>query len=250
MRRDNIATTIIRRAYGRRYRLESYQMVSRPRYYLSRAQPVVGVIKKKKFQILIVLLFALITGGSIYYYNLLVTTEQDVLAERGKVDALLQRRNDISINLSKAVFDYSNHERGVFTAVVALRSILSENGVKDTKLEEIMKNLEQPEKVAAGKAGEKVSGADPLSALGRLLAVAEQYPDLKLSSNFLNLMTALVEVEKDLAAERIKFNDAANVYTTNRAKFPINIYAWIFGFKERHYFEATDEAKSLKPIDY
>ncbi|MBW1942798.1 MAG: hypothetical protein JRJ51_08180, partial [Deltaproteobacteria bacterium] len=56
-------------------------------------------------------LLALVIGGSIYYYNLLVITEQDVLAEKGKVQALLQRRNDISINLSKATFDYSRHER-------------------------------------------------------------------------------------------------------------------------------------------
>lgn len=254
MRRGNIASTIIRRAYGRRYDLDSYPMVSRPRgylgYYLSKVYPVLGVVKEKRFQIFVVLFLAILIGGSIYYYNLLVTTEQDVLAERGKVHALLQRRNDISINLSKAVFDYSRHERGVFTAVVALRSILSEHGVKDAKLEEIMKNLEQPEKVAVEKAGKKVAGADPLSALDRLLAVAEQYPDLKLSSNFLNLMTALVEVEKDLAGERIKYNDAANVFTTNLAKFPINIYAWIFGFDQQPYFEATDEAKSLKPIDY
>ncbi|HIJ58383.1 MAG TPA: hypothetical protein HPP41_01790 [Deltaproteobacteria bacterium] len=249
MRKDNI-TTVIQRAYGRRYRLDSYDMVSRPRYYLSRVEPIVGLIKQKRFQIITILILALVVGGSIYYYNLLVSTEQDVLASRGKVAAFLQRRNDISINLSKAVFDYSRHERGVFTAVVALRSILSEKGVTDSKLEELMKNLEQQEQVAAGNVGEKVAGADPVSALSRLLAIAEQYPDLKLSSNFLSLMTALIDVEKDLADERLKFNDAANVYTTNLAKFPINIYAWIFGFKEQPYFEATDEAKSLKPIDY
>ncbi|NVM23461.1 MAG: LemA family protein [Desulfobacterales bacterium] len=239
-------TTVIQRAYGRRYRLDSYDMVSRPRYYLSRVEPILGLIKQKRFKIITLLLIALVAGGSVYYYNLLVSTEQDVLASRGKVQALLQRRNDISINLSKAVLDYSRHERGVFTAVVALRSVLAEHGVKGEKLEEIMKNLERPRKAAGGK----VAGTDPLAALDRLLAVAEQYPDLKLSSNFLNLMTALVEVEKDLATERLKYNDAANVYTTNIAKFPINFYAWAFGFELQPYFEATEEAKSLKPIDY
>ena len=63
-------------------------------------------------------------------------------------------------------------------------------------------------------------------------------------------MTALIDVEKDLASERIKFNDAVNTYTTNTAKFPINVYAWIFGFQVRPYFEATEDAKSFKPIDY
>jgi LemA protein len=254
MRRGNAVSTIIRKAYGRRYDLDPFPMVSRPRnyleYYLSKVYPVIGVIKKKWFQIFVVLCLAILAGGSIYYYNLLVSTEQDVLASKGKVHALLQRRNDISINLSKAVFDYSKHERGVFTAVVALRSILSEKGITDSKLEDLIKNLEQNAQGAAGKAGEEVAGADPVSALNRLLAIAEQYPDLKLSSNFLSLMTALVEVEKDLAAERIKYNDAANVYTTNMAKFPINIYAWIFGFELQPYFEATEDAKRLRPIEY
>jgi LemA protein len=250
MRRGSTASTIIRRVYGRRYRLDSYDMVSRPRYYLSRVEPILNLIKQKRFKIITLLLIALVTGGSIYYYNLLVSTEQDVLASRGKVAALLQRRNDISINLSKAVFDYSRHERGVFTAVVALRSVLSEKGITDSKLEDLITNLEQNEQAAARKAGKEVAGADPVSALNRLLAIAEQYPDLKLSSNFLSLMTALIEVEKDLAGERIKYNDAANVYTTNMTKFPINIYAWVFGFELQPYFEATEDAKSLKPIDY
>jgi len=83
-----------------------------------------------------------------------------------------------------------------------------------------------------------------------MLAVAEQYPDLKLSDNFNTLMAALVEVEKDLADERIKFNDAVNIYTTNLIRFPLNAYAWIFGFKSRPYFEATADASRFNPIVY
>ncbi len=250
MRRDSV-TTLIQRAYGKRYNLDTYQgIAARPRYYLSRLRPVMGLIQQRRLQILVVLLLALVTGGSIYYFNLLVKTEQDVLSARGKVAALEQRRNDISINLSKAVYDYSKHERSVFTAVVALRSFLSEKGVKGAELEEVMKKLELSKMPGAEKASEGISGAGPLSALNGLLAIAEQYPDLKLSANFDNLMTALIDVEKDLASERIKFNDAVNTYTTNTAKFPINVYAWIFGFQVRPYFEATEDAKSFKPIDY
>ena len=249
MRRNSV-TTIIQRAYGKRYRLDPYpEVVSPPRYYLSKIRPVMGFIKQKRVRILVVLLFALIAGASIYYFNLLVQTEQDVLAAKGKVAALQQRRNDISINLSKAVLDYSRHERSVFTVVVALRSFLSEKGLKGTELEEIMKDFGQQGIAGAGKASEKISGAGS-SSLDRLLAVAEQYPDLKLSSNFNSLMKALVDVEKDLAAQRINYNNATNLYSTNLAKFPINIYAWIFGFKWYPYFEATDEAKTFKPINY
>jgi len=100
------------------------------------------------------------------------------------------------------------------------------------------------------RAGETLSASKDLSPLTRLLALAEQYPDLKLSNTFINLMTALIEVEKDLAMERIKYNDAVNVYTTNTAIFPINIFAVIFRFKDKPYFEATQEAQKLKPISY
>ncbi len=249
MRRHNV-TTLIQRVYGKKYHLEPYpQVVSAPRYYLSKIRPVMDLVKQKRLQILVVLLSALIAGVSVYYFNLLVQTEQDVLASQGKVAALQQRRNDISINLSKAVFDYSRHERSVFTAVVALRSFLSEKGVNGAGLEEIMEKLKQTDVPGAGKASEMIAGAGPLP-LERLLAVAEQYPDLKLSSNFDTLMASLVDVEKDLAAERLNYNDVANTYSTTLIKFPINIYARIFGFEKYPYFEATDEAKSFRPIDY
>jgi len=207
------------------------------------------LVKQKRLQILVVLLFALLAGVSVYYFNLLVQTEQDVLASYGKMAALQQRRNDTSINLAKAVFDYSRHERSVFTAVVALRSFLSAKVVNGAELEKIIEKLKQTDVPGGGKASEMIAGAGPLS-LERLLAVAEQYPDLKLSSNFNSLMTALVDVEKGLAVQRLNYNDAANTYTTTLLKFPINIYAWIFGFERYPYFEATDEAKSFKPIDY
>ena len=250
MKTDTV-TTMIKRVYGKKYRLDTYQQVApRPQYYISKIQPFIGLIKEKRVQILSVILLAIIAGGSIYYFNLLVQTEQDVLASRGKVGALMQRRNDISINLSKAVFDYSRHERSVFTTVVALRSFLKESGVKGAELEELMKQLESTGMADEGKITEKLPKAGPLSALNRLLAIFEQYPDLKLSSNFNNFMTALIEVEKDLAMERIRYNDSVNMYTTTLAQFPINFYAWIFSFKQQPYYEATGGAERFKPIDY
>jgi LemA protein len=117
-------------------------------------------------------------------------------------------------------------------------------------LTETLKKLEQTIGTGAQAPAALVTGADSLAALDRLLAVAEQYPDLKLSSNFQSLMTALIDVEKDLAVERIRYNDAANFYTTILYKFPTNFYAWVFGFEDLPYFEATHEAKRFKPIDY
>ena len=183
---------------------------------------------------------------------------QDVLGAMGKVNAMLQRRNDVSINLSKAVIDYAKHERGVFTAVTQLRTFLAEYPLNDPESKQLLKKFEQPKTAtpkkaadkAAGKSGDAVINLDPSSTLGHLLAVAEQYPDLKLSATFQTLMSALIEIEKDISAERIKYNDIVNIYTTNINRFPVNIFAKIFKFKEMPYFEAAEEAKKLKPIKY
>ncbi len=244
-------TTLIRSVYGKRYDLEPYGEISgSPRYYPYRMQPLFVFVREKRFQIIFFALLAIVVGGSIYYFNMLVSTEQDVYSARGKVNALQQRRNDISINLSKAALDYSKHEQSVFTATVALRALFAEKGVDDAKIAELFEELKQPGAADAGNLPEKLLGNKDLSPLNRLLAVAEQYPDLKLSSNFNNLMTALVEVEKDLAAERLKLNDAVNMYTTNLARFPINFYGWVFGFKSQPYFEASKDAQKFRPIDY
>ncbi len=244
--RLNRVNKIIQRAYGSRYNLPPPEIATRSQYYLYKVQNALSLIKKRKT--LTTLLIATIFVASIYYYNMLVTLHQDVLAANAKVDALMQRRNDISINLSKAVLDYSHHERSVFTAVVSLRTLLSENGIKDSDLKAIAKKWEQSVGLAKGtKAG---ANPNPLTSLGGLLAVAEQYPDLKLSNNFQSMMTALTDVEKDLAGERSNFNDSVNLYTTSLNKFPTKIYAKIFGFEKWPYFEATDEAKRFKPIDY
>lgn len=250
MRRNDI-NNVIRRAYGSRYNLDSYEIVSRRQHYLSRIRSVAGIINQKRVQTVTILLVVLISASTIYYYNLLVDTQQNVLAARGKVDALMQRRNDISINLSKAAYDYSKHEQGVFTAVVGLRAMLSDEKAKGQQPEEIVQKPDAP-KMPGGVVEQGGGGAllSPLASLDRLLAVSEQYPDLKLSANFITLMTALIDVEKDLAAERIKYNEVANIYTTNLNKFPVNIFARIFEFETQPYFEATQEAKSLKPIEY
>ena len=242
---------IIQSAFGRRYNLDHLQVSPGSQYFISRLRSAFYVSQHKwvRYSSMFILLIA--AAGSIFFYNLLVTTEQDVLSAKGKVNALLQRRNDISINLSKAVLDYAQHERGVFTGVVALRSVLSKDAGKDPKLEELFNRLKQQEAQAGvAKTAKTPPASGVVSPLARLLAVAEQYPDLNLSDTFINFMTAIIEIEKDLAQERIKYNDNVNIYTTTMAKFPINIYATLFGFKDKPYFEATGEAQKLKPISY
>ncbi|KPA19042.1 magnetosomen protein MamQ [Candidatus Magnetomorum sp. HK-1] len=254
METSNI-TRIIQSAYSRRYRMDDYQVIPRYRYYLA---AIFNSIRSRKAMIISLIVLCAFIGASVYYYNMLITTEQDVLAATGKVNALLQRRNDLSINLSQAAFDYSVHERNVLTGIVGIRTLISKNKGDDSgSLAAIMNEYKQGKSAAAAEndlvqkqAAKSKMAIDPSAALARLMAVAEQYPDLKLSATFQNLMTAIIEVEKDLADERIKLNDAINIYTTNRAQFPTNVYAYLFSFKDCPYYEATPDAKEFRPITY
>lgn len=250
MREDRVST-IIQKVYAKKYNLApSYEMVPGSRPYLSRLQPLIGAIQRKRFRILAVVLTAVLATATVYYFNTLVSAEQDVLTFMSGVTVLEQRRNDISVNLSRAVLDYSKYERSVLTSVVSLRSLLSEKGVKSPEIEELIKEYKLPEMPAPGKGADKLAGMPSSSALNRLLAIAEQYPDLKLATNFQTLMTALVEVERDLAAARLKYNDYANIYTTILARFPEKYFALIFGFKTVPYFDPAEGERRFKPIDY
>ncbi len=262
----NKTTRLIKKAYGGKFNLdsydlspvESYELINYRGFYASKVYPLLAVIQNGWIQMTFAVAMIAFIAGTIFYYNLLVVTEQDVLAAEGRVNTLLQRRNDISINLSKAVYDYSIHERGVFTAIVALRTQIANGTENKKKADELLRKLGNPNAVAqlaaakqaAIKNGPVSAPGGFLSPLSRLLAVAEQYPDLKLSVAFERLMAALIDVEKDLASERIKYNEAVNIYTTNMARFPINVFAMVFGFEDLHYFETTEDAKKLVPIDY
>ena len=83
-----------------------------------------------------------------------------------------------------------------------------------------------------------------------LVAVAESYPDLKLSENFRQFMDALVETEKELSEARMQYSNVVNTYTTLLRTFPGNLFAVIYGFEPLPYFEAAAEAKAFRPVEY
>lgn len=249
MKRDAVSS-IIQRIYAKKYNLvPAYEMVPAPRPFMSRVQPAIQAIRRKRVWILVVAVVVVHIVLAIYYFNLLTSNEQNVQTFHSKVMVLEQRRHDLTINLSKAVNEYSRYERSVLTSVVAMRSLLSDKGVKSPEMEQFIKEHGVPEMPVPEKGAGKLSAILPASALDRLLAVAEQYPDIKLSANYQSLMAALVEVEKDLAAQRKDHNDVVNVYTTNLAKFPSKLFAQIFGFKPVPYFESTEDARHFRPID-
>ncbi len=245
-------SNVIRRTYGRKYYLVPQPALPMrlTRYFLSRVNQATSGVILKRYQIFVLLLTVSALIATVYYYNILISSQQDMEAAGGKVQVLLQRRNDISINLSKATLDYSIHEEKVFTAIVALRSILKENDLKNKGFQELIKKFQNSASGSGLNAETQSAAIKSLIPQAGLIAIAEQYPDLKLSANFQNLMNALIEVERDLATERIKLNDKINIYTTIAYSFPGNIIALIFGFELEPYFEATPEAKTLKPIEY
>lgn len=276
MTRKKRISTIIKDTYSQRYDLSGPTMVYAPvgTYRRGRGdrfaalRPVFEFLKSNR-----VMLFMAVFSGftailAVYYYNLLVDTQQNMFASVGNVNALMQRRSDIGTNLSKAVLDYSKHESSVFTAIVALRAEMQGKGF-DKGVVGTLAKLPNEAKVVGSVAtstaaatdsaevvkpgaetAEKSVSAGILPSLSGLMAIAEQYPDLKLSNNFESMMAAMVEVEKDLGTARVKFNATANIYTTNIAKFPCNFFAKIFGFKSYDYFTANQAAQEFKVIGF
>jgi LemA protein len=155
-------------------------------------------------------------------YNGLVRRRNRVQSGWAQIDVQLQRRQDLIPNLVETVKGYAGHERGVLEAVTNARAnAVSANGVGDK-----------------AKAEQGVSGA-----LFNLMAVAEQYPDLKANQNFLALQEELSGTEGRIAYARQFYNDEVRGYNTRLQTFPTSMVAARFGFEPREYFEA-DEASS------
>jgi LemA protein len=218
----------------------------------------------------------------VYYYNQLTSTQQDVAAEYAKIESLLDRRRNTSVNLARTLIDYAAHEKDLFHHVSNMRAYFSgKEPPADSEDPALAADPHAAGATADPAPGAGSKGASPplqagkapnlpgglkqvldylnASAAGEptgvngvsgLLAFAEQYPDLKLSGNFQRFMDALVEVEKDISAERIKCADLVNTYTTRRMTFPGNVFAAMYGFDEIPYYQADPEAKKFKPVEY
>jgi LemA protein len=154
-------------------------------------------------------------------YNGLVVLRNRIENAWSQIDVQLKRRTDLVPNLVETVKGYAAHERGVFERVTQARSaLMNAQGVKDQ-----------------AEANNMLTGA-----LKTLFAVAENYPDLKANQNFLMLQEELSGIEGKIAYARQFYNDSVLKYDNKREKFPSNIIANMFGFKEREYF-ATEEAE-------
>ncbi|MFZ2126526.1 MAG: LemA family protein [Candidatus Microsaccharimonas sp.] len=163
-------------------------------------------------------------------YNSLVTLRVRVDEAWSDITVQLKRRVDLIPNLVETVKGYAKHEKGVFEAVTEARaSVMNAKGVKET-----------------GRAENMLEGA-----LKSLFAVAEAYPDLKASQNFVELQQELVDTEDKIQASRRFYNTGVRDLNTKIQTVPTNIIAGIFGFKNREFFELdeAEQAAAEKPTE-
>ena len=199
-----------------------------------------GTIEKMKkvIWIVVVVLVVLFISGSCSAYNRMVTAEETVNTTWADVEAQYQRRSDLIPNLVNTVKGYAAHEQSTFTEVVEARAQAMSFKLDAADL--------TPEKLAEFQQAQQKVG----SALGRLIAVAEQYPDLKANQNFLELQAQLEGTENRINVARKNFNDAAQAYNTNIRRFPKNIFAGMFGFDKKAYFEAEEGSEKAPKVEF
>jgi LemA protein len=173
----------------------------------------------------------LLVGIFISKYNTLVTMSEDVDAKWANVESVYQRRADLIPNLVSTVKGYAAHEESTLQAVTDARTRATSITIDPATA--------TPEQMEAWMAAQdEVSGA-----LGRLLAVAESYPDLKANQNFLQLQAQLEGTENRISVERQKYNEAVKEYNVMVRRFPNNIIASMFGFDQKSMFEAQAGAE-------
>jgi LemA protein len=167
-----------------------------------------------------------------------VNLDEGVANKWSDVETQYQRRADLIPNLVNTVKGYAAHEQETLESVVAARS-------QATQIKVDPENL-TPEKLAEFQ---KAQG-EVTSALGKLLAITENYPDLKANQNFLELQAQLEGTENRINVARVNFNDATKRYNTAIRRFPKNILAGMFGFEKRNYFEAQDGAETAPQVQF
>jgi len=193
---------------------------------------------KKALLIVVVVLvvIGMMFAGS---YNGLVQLEEKVSAAWAQVESVYQRRLDLIPNLVETVKGYAAHESSTLEAVVQARA----NATRVTLPASAVSDPAQFAKFQESQTA--LSGA-----LGRLLAVAENYPDLKANQNFLELQAQLEGTENRIAVERMRFNETAQMFNTKLRQFPTNILGGMFGFKTKEYFKADAAAQAAPKVQF
>lgn len=195
-------------------------------------------MKKNKGLIITIVVIALVAIWGISSYNGLVSMDENVNNQWANVETQYQRRSDLIPNLVNTVKGYAKHESETLESVMAARSQATQVKIDPSNC--------TPQQLAAYQ---KAQG-DVTTALGKLLAITENYPDLKANQNFLELQSQLEGTENRINVARKDFNDTAKKYNTSLRRFPRNIIASMFGFEKRNYFEAEAGAEKAPKVEF
>jgi LemA protein len=187
---------------------------------MKRGLIVVGVIA---------VLLLMVGGCLVGNYNRLVTSKEAVDQRWAQVMNQLQRRNDLIGNLTETVKGTATQEQEVFGQIANARAQMA--------------GARTPEQgIEAGRAMD--------SALGRLLVVVENYPQLRSNEAFMQLMDELAGTENRLATERMRYNEQVQAFNVQVKRFPANLYATLFGFKEATYYQVPEGARQVPKVDF
>lgn len=195
----------------------------------------------KKGLVAILVVAAVVLGIFFWFqstYNGMVKMDEGVQAAWSQVENVYQRRADLIPNLVATVKGYAAHEQETLEGVISARS-------KATQITVDPQNL-TPEEIAKYQKAQGELG----SALGKLLAITENYPELKANENFMALQSQLEGTENRITVERQKFNETARGYNTAIRQFPKNIVAGMFGFEKKPYFEAQEGAQQAPEVKF
>ncbi len=188
----------------------------------------------------IVVIAAVIVGFSAWgTYNNMVELQQAVESKWAQVENVYQRRADLIPNLVATVKGYASHESEVLQAVTESRSKVGSMQITP----EVLNNPAEFQKFQQAQDGLS-------SALSRLMVVVERYPDLKANQNFLDLQNQLESSENRIAVERKYFNETAQAYNTKISQFPGNLFARMFGFDKRPYFQSAPGSDKAPVVDF
>ena len=162
-----------------------------------------------------------------FAFNHLVRLRNETQAGWSNIDVQLKRRNDLIPNLVEAVKGYASHERGLFDEITQARAAVQGGG--------------GPAQTAA--ASDQLTGA-----MGKLFAVAENYPQLRATENFQELQSELTDTEDKIAAARRYYNSVVQTYNSAIQSFPALLYAGMLGFRAREFFAAQDSERAVPQV--
>jgi len=188
--------------------------------------------------IVVIGIIVILVGWASGIYNKMVTQDENVGKAWANVENVYQRRADLIPNLVATVKGVADFEKSTLTDVIEARAKATSVTIDPTNL-----NAQSIQQFQAAQDGLS-------SALARLMVVVERYPELKATQNFMELQAQLEGTENRITVERMKFNEAAKAYNTYIRRFPARIFAGMFGFEKKAYFEAQPGAETAPKVEF